>query len=749
MKNGHIRLGNPGDLRDYLLVEPKQYQKAPANQMAAKLGGGAGSYDDLAAWQGWLQNNWQAGVGKKEVEDGGFLYAELETRFKGQLCLPLWFDVATTGGSSLPAYPSNFPTGIDTILEVSSTAGISKLAFQIVPSANITVDAVYAMVFNHVGRSSKVSIYNNSSDAPGSSLATANGVFGTSLAFDYVNHYVAQALTSGTAYWVVIEAQSGTIELPVYDHGSTASTRKQWNGSAWSNSQYSFSFQCVTLTGTSTGAQLAFNYNEEPHFLYDTDLYKWNGSAIALVTAGLNFGSDYSAVQFAGKIWIAHDNADNAESWDGATAADLGFKARVFATWNGYLWRGFENNVYYTADGTTWTGPIQIGPSDYAVMGMAGLDRDMYVSTTEALYKVAEFDQVFGINRWNSISERNGKGMLHHQGAIYIPTYSDLLRFGGAELMSVNPMKDEGLPASKQGRCVALMSHNYWLFALITTENQAADLAFPLIMAWNDQGWHHIGKLFQTDLDDTDVFTSFYWDVTNDLLWVAGDNNLYRYRLPVDHQNPYKDNSGNVKYFPGGMLETPWFYGGLKELQKDCESVYIAGENISSARPVRVYWQDDDSTDWELLGTVTSNREELRWSDYTTRPNTKQIKLAFVLYTDDNTQSQRIDAIRLKYMTMVHDRFRWQLPIMVSDGQQMLDGDLNIHTAKQMRSHIDSMVNSVPPVIYEDLDGTQYEVKILSAVENVQEYRYEDAQQKIVWVYNISIEQVNAGTYSA
>lgn len=741
MKNGHIRLGNPGDLRDYILVEPKQYQKAPANQMAAKLGGGAGSYDDLLAWQGWLQENWQAGVGKREVEDGGFLYAELETRFKGQLCLPLWYDFEATG-NPVPTELSNTPAGIDTILELTTTSNPSKLAFKITPGSSVSLERSWALLFDLTSTNSKLSIYSNSGGSPGTLLSSATGTGGNSLTFDYVNHATTRNLTAGTTYWVVIEATTGTIKVPVYDHGSTASTRKQWNGSSWSNSQYSFFF----FLHNAGGAQRIVDYQAVPHFSIGSNLYNWTGSAIATSTTGVASSLVTDAITFGDKIWFAHDNEDPVDTWDGASVALTAFDATLFATWNGYLWRSYQNNAYYTADGTTWTGPIQIGPDGFNITGMAGLERDMYISTSEALYKVAEFDQVFGVCKWNNVSERNGRGMINHQGALYIPTYSDILRFGGTEFMSVNPMKDEGLPALKQGRVVSLASHNYWLFAIISTDN-SNDSKWPLLLAWNDQGWHYIGKLLQNDLDDIYNEASIHWDTANDLLWIAGDYTLYRYRLPVDHQNPYKDNSGNVKFFPGGMLETPWFYGGLRELQKDCESVYISGENITSSRPVRVYWKDDDSTDWELLGTVTSNRQELRWSDYTTRPNTRQIKLGLVLYTDDNTESPRVDVVRLKYMTMVHDRFRWQLPVMVSDQQQMLDGEINIHTARQMRRHIDSMVNSVPPVIFEDMDGTQYEVKILSAVENVQEYRYEDSQLKIVWVYNISLEQVNAGTY--
>lgn len=710
--------------------------------MAAKLGQGSGKYDDLTNWSGWVMENWQAGLGKREADEEGFLYAECETRFQGQLCLPLYHDLEVTA-SPVPAKLTNAPVGIDTILEMTTTASIRKLAYRVTPNRNATVGSTWALLFDLQGSNCKVSLYSESGGSPNASLTTGTGTGGAKLAFDYIQHDTGGAsFVSGTNYWVVIEPVSGTIKVPVYDHGSAAATRKQWNGSAWANSQYGFFF----YVENGDGAYRIVNFQNAPHFVNGTQgqLFKWTGSAISLVTSSLTVSAVTDAIAFGDLLFVGYGMADPLDTWNGTVVATPGESAQCFATWNGYLWRGIENDVYYTADGATWTGPIQIGPDGYNVNGLAGMGDDMYVSTDDGLYKIALGDVVFGVMRYNNISSRNGKGMINHQGALFIPTYSDLLRYGGAEVMSANPMKDEGLPALKQGRAIALLSHNYWLFALVATD---ATGTWPVLLAYNDQGWHYVGKLMQNDIDFTAI-SGIAWDTTNDLLWLSGDVALYRYRLPVDHQNPYKDSSGNVRFFPGGMIETPWFYSGLKEIYKDCESVYVTGENITSARPVKVYWQDDDSTDWELLGTVTSNRQELRWSNLSTRPNTRQIKLALVLMTDDYTESPRVDAVRLKFQNMVTDRWRWTLTIQVSDDQEMLDGELNIYTKEQQRTHLEQMARSVPPILLEDVDGTQYEVKVMGATEQVERYEFFDDSPNFTSVYSFTVEQATTESYN-
>lgn len=723
--------------------------------MAAKLGQGAGKYDDLSNWSGWVMENWQAGLGKREADEEGFLYAELETRFQGQLCLPLYHETEIVGpaaGGYQKYY--NPPVGIDTILSMSTTSSPSKLAFKITQGLADVNDLglIWVMLFNSPNQSAKFTLYTNSGGQPGTVIYSSNLIQGNNdLCFEYWRGIFGSAtFTSGSDYWLVIEPANSTytIELPVYDHGSTASTRKQWNGSSWADSRYSFFFW-MNGEGASYnywGAKRAAFYDGAPHFVSIGGLFTWNGTTMVRATTLAN-NSPKDMIAFGDLLFIAHGDSANVDQWDGTTCTNLAFKANIFTAWNGYLWRAHENDVYYSVDGSTWTGPIQIGPDGYTVTGMAGLGDDMYVATDEAFYRIGAGDLVFGVMRWNNISLTNGKNMINHQGSLFIPTYSDLLRYGGAELMSASPMKDEGLPQYKQGRCVALMSHNYWLFAVVTTDTTQADDAFPVILAYNDQGWHYIGKMFQRD---TDLYTdsSLVWDTTNDLLWVTGSNAIYRYSLPVDHQNPYKDNSGNMKFFPGGVLETPWFHSGLKEIYKDCESVYVTGENITSARPVKVYWKDDDSTAWELLGTVTSNRQELRWSDYTTRPNTRQIKLALVMHTDDYTESPRVDAVRLKFMNMVTDRWRWTLSIPVSDEQEMLDGDINIYTKEHQRTHLEALARSVPPVIFEDVDGVQYEVKVLGASEQVEKYEYFDEAPNFTSVYSFTIEQATTTTYN-
>ena len=170
----------------------------------------------------------------------------------------------------------------------------------------------------------------------------------------------------------------------------------------------------------------------------------------------------------------------------------------------------------------------------------------------------------------------------------------------------------------------------------------------------------------------------------------------------------------------------------------------VMGDDISSVQPVRVYWVDEDSDAWEYLGEVTASGQELRWSNYATRPNSKQLRIGLGIYAKETINyagTPVIRAVRVKYHNMITDTFRWNLPIQISDNQ-ITNTTLNTYTAAQMRAHLDSLVRQVPPVIYEDVDGVQYECKVLDCTVQLDKLEAVNSVQRYSAVYRLTVEQV-------
>jgi hypothetical protein len=145
----------------------------------------------------------------------------------------------------------------------------------------------------------------------------------------------------------------------------------------------------------------------------------------------------------------------------------------------------------------------------------------------------------------------------------------------------------------------------------------------------------------------------------------------------------------------------------------------------------------------------------LRWTvAMGTRPNTKRFRLGLLLITKDQTQTPRIRAVRVKYHLMVRDWFRWNVVIDVSGEtgalQMSADGTRNTLTKSQIKSNLDALAKQVPPFVYQDADGSQYEVKVTDYNFTYTKYEYNESTSTEKWegVANLVLEQVTQGTYA-
>lgn len=68
-----------------------------ANPFAPRSAGGT-TYKDFSIWSVWASENWQAGAGRINPAEGGFLYADAETRLPNRIRLPMRRNAITVDG---------------------------------------------------------------------------------------------------------------------------------------------------------------------------------------------------------------------------------------------------------------------------------------------------------------------------------------------------------------------------------------------------------------------------------------------------------------------------------------------------------------------------------------------------------------------------------------------------------------------------------------------------------------------------
>lgn len=750
---GHIKLGTTAaTLRDYMLVDFRQYLRSNANQLAAKIGTGAGDYSDLESWTAFSMDDWQRGVGQKDPTAGGFLYGESETRWPNRLQLP--YALLPSTAADADNYPQNtgYAPGAlkpNTTLAVGTGETVQQIAKQITGNGTKLIGVlIYLQNDDTVTTTINVSLRANSASLPSTITTTSvlylNGTWGPGA------HYVEfdNTLTDTTSYWISITPTTSgdTINVPI----DTSSPDPSADGMAWyDGATWAAYTGGRILIEPVMGMPLAteainhiiyfpasgFTYAAAGETLYkkETDADVWTAVAAAFATDITDLHTDGDT------LWIGLGDSTNHRTMNGAeTITAAAVPARIIMRWKGYLWRAINNEVYYTNDGSTWSSAIEVCPSGFTINSIVGLNDYIYCLCDDAMYYIGVADLVFTVTTWGQLNpdENFGQNAVNWQGSLYIPLNQGIMRYDANSMLPVGPDLGEGLPLNRSGVIAALATQNNYLYCAIR-----ATAGPSTVWAYNGQGWHYVTELpTNTEL----YITSLYYHRKKQKLYVGTNKGAVWHVTAADSPNVLL--LDELAYAaPYATLETDWIHGGLRDVDKDWESVMVIGDNISADYPVRVYWIDDDSVVWEYLGEVTESGQELRWTDYDTRPNSKQLAIGlglYATYTPDWSATPIVRAVRVKYHNMIRDTFRWNLPVQVSDDQTMLDGALNTYSAADMRAHLNVLVRQVPPVILEDFDGTQYECKVLDATVQPDKFEYVNGAKAFSEVYRVTVEQV-------
>lgn len=774
MALGHIKLGAPGALRSYILLDPKQRSKVLANLMAAKLGTGGGDYNEMQNWSYWVTEGLRRGVGRVDPMDGGFWYSDADTRFEKRLMLsPL---LRPTGIKSSDDSDTNLTklTDIDQVVTIGGDGNPEKIALPFNADGDVTSVWFYLLTgYQEAGAT--VTIMSGST--PTSTVTTGSASSSDEReGWTWRHAAVSFTASSATQYWCVIEPpEGGTLTLPTSTVAHGAGVAKKYESSSWSDLQtdgsvdlYGFVIANAPVMGA---VQAAHEFNGTIYCGDDNgDVWKWDSANDLWSQVGTTLAAGVTdVIRWQGDLYVAIGSSNNARKiTTGDSVSDAGFVAEKFLVWQGYLWRSSGNNLYYNTatDLSTWSAAITVGPNDYDVVGLAGLGENIIVSTEQALWSIGFGDWVSGLSLWGYYDDDNGAGMISWQGSLFAPQGNAIHRYmENAPILDIWNREDR-LPSERQGKVVSLVGTNRELMACIDPTDSSGS---PTIWSWNQEGWHHMATLPAGTGGGPMVYDRY-----TECVWVFDKSGFaWTFRAPTTSSTPVEDT--DAEFMPDGWLDTGVYYGGLRELEKDWDSISIVGEAINSNTPVECYYRtptedtEDITTEagnaletegglslyisenpWILLGTFDDNHQKIRWTDYDKRPTSTGLRIALRLKSTDTASTPVVRSVIARYHPMVSDRWRWNLPIVVSDFSQTVDGERLSYSYAQQKTHLESMIlDRVKPFIYEDVDGEQYEVKCVETREQLTEFEYFNGEPHLSSVYWTVVEQIVPEEYAA
>jgi len=767
--NGHIKI----DGRPYLLRNPQSYRRYPANQMAPKMGQGQSQYRDLTSWEAWISDNWAAGIGQK-AEDEGFMYGEVDSRAPNQIVLPPRLDLSDgrieagsiTDVRYMPQSITNLLTvgtpsveRVSVLINASSSYSLTAFWFYAQTQVNITVE-LYAVDGN---------------DLPTGS-AIDSGTIQT-VSDDYAFRWYKAAITETlSGKYAIVLKPSNTGNTFVLGGGAayTNAVTGLYSGGAWaaSVSYYPAFMSDVHRLNSGASVNAMMSYNGFAYMGAGNQLYKYSPSNDNWTTVGSARGATITDLEGSGSaLYVGlgqttnYDTMNSSEVFTGG-----GSPGYLFYNAGTYLWKAVYNSVYYMGAAGTWSSAIPVGKAGYNAMGISEADGDTYVATQDGLFLIAPGDIAIGITPWGGTDSASGKDMLTHHGVLHVPVAGQYLQINGGSVRNIWTIRKDELPSWASGRVSSHCTMINWPIVAVTPDSSNG---FATVWAWQDLGWHFIAALPQ-GINPTTLF----YDRARQRLWIGGSNGMVFHVYVSNYLiNPVEDTG--YKFQSHGWFETDWFSAGILESDKDIESLYIRGRGITDSQTVDVYWKDaagsesiylvDENGDsvgdesgnvlgetverWSYFGKYETEREEKRWSITGIRPNTREIKLGFLLTSNSAAATPRIEGWRLKYHIMIMDWYGWDLPISISgkdnSPQQLVDGTEQIYTGEQQIAHLDSLsVGYVPPFLYTDIDGKVYEVKVKMASFSPEKVEWFGSKLRYDGVYTLQLEAVTSGTHS-
>lgn len=789
---GHITL----DGKEYLLTSLPQ--KTFVNQMAPAIGQGESKYQDGTSWAAWIQKDWQDGNGKLDpVEQAGFLYGEVESRVPHQLILPgklSFSDRRTIDGTTadcryVPTLAQGFFTNI-----AGSVYGTDEYNGIYIPfHTPATLSYIWAFwVYGSVPDSMTIplefKIFSNSAGSPGASLFSVGATYSAhNQSMQWVGGRFDNALGTlavNTDYWLY----APTEKVAYGSSGYGTFTKGVRSGSYVSTSRYALYASTLYSLDASTGNQI--NHYGNGFFRFNGNLYCYTG--IDEQGAGSNFTKLYkystvnsnwtvvgsigslrsvtSAVVFGDKVYFsgglyAGESTKLVTMTTAEVLANGVDDASLLANYNGFLYKAYGNLLEYSNDGLTWEptttygDPISVGSSEYDITGMAGMNGNFYVCTPSGLYQIADGGFSVPIAPWGSNDPLNGSRMVAFQGALYVTVGGRLVRFSSdGRFQDVWMTREDDLLSARVGRVYDICQTNNWLIAIVA--QAAGSSAFvntiPTIWALQGDSWHYISTLpVATNTFDPaeGVNYNVFYDRTLRKLWAITPSNIpFNVYVPDFTLNPFNDSS--QLYALNGWIEWDWFDSPIFDVLKDYDSVSIVGENFSSDCYAVIYWKDDSSTVFEILGTISSNVSTLRWViTNANRPATRRFKLGILLVCPTGSTTPRIRAIRVKYLPMLRDWYQWNLQIDVSGTaaypEEGVNGEVNTRTLATIHNDLQTVAKGIGTYLYTDIDGTQYEVKVKAANFPYSKFEYnrESGAKEYEGVWNFTLEQATTDPY--
>jgi len=276
-------------------------------------------------------------------------------------------------------------------------------------------------------------------------------------------------------------------------------------------------------------------------------------------------------------------------------------------------------------------------------------------------------------------SEYNGLAAMKHNVYLYFNIGERIERYYDRRLDDIGPTKDEGLLEERRGIVRKLLPYPGRYYALISSEERV-----PSILCNNGIGWNEIWRPTSVTSDGsgaTGEDAPFAYNVSGNS--GARANDMIVQEIPGKRTaRLWFDCAGEILYIPIeinpetssyyyyrdlSQIETAWYYGNLKDINKYWHSIKLHTEGLSGTdRSIKIEYKVDNDTSWTHVGVVeTSPIQELELSS-SYDVTGYRIKFRLTLHTVNPSYTPELFSIVIKGVIRVDVKKGWSVRIVTN-----------------------------------------------------------------------------------
>jgi hypothetical protein len=481
------------------------------------------------------------------------------------------------------------------------------------------------------------------------------------------------------------------------------------------------------------------------------NVYQWNGTNWAGVLSAVDAYSGLGFTVYKGYLIYWSTDGTNTKyhystdgtNWTAVTQSNMIFRGasvRNETIWAGY-YEGTNSTVHSCTNITNsanWSTATTITTGRDVIFTLFTLDGVVYIAANGGLFSLDTEGEVINLLPELQYPLTNtafywppSGTAFRNEAYIHIYPGGTIWKYVEGAVTDVSPQLFGPQTTFLANTLNYLTSGDDYIYAVFRNVAEAPDCHIVLAGRQTTEGfvWHPFCKF--TSYEGVAAWFSLFgvpaapYSGSSFLFFSGGGGAAHKpsyIRLPRGHKTPDQDTNCTFDTTTRHMI-TPWVDYGLHDIDKAFRYFTMKCSGVTSARYIEVYYEIDESGTWTIIDKIIKPGDNslplpaMMIGDQDIEPIGKMIRFKIAMTTDSSASTPVIRSFAIHSILCPKPKRQFVIGIQCADNLPLLSGGMSNKTAAEVRDAIWGYRREIWPVTLTDIDGVEWEVKIMGPVQ--------------------------------